>query len=394
MEPLRADVSALVVSPPAPIWGAQLYLLDQVDALADRGVGLTLGSPRGSDFADEWERRGHRLHDLPITLHASMRIPGTNSRPGPVTVARAGAGVVGNCWHIARAARSYDMLYSFSLRSHLETAVAGRLARVPTALDLVDIVRPGVGQKVLRRAASLAQLTVANSTATASVLGDKPAVQIIHPGIDLGRFRPGPAPVGLRAELCLDPGAPLVGIACRLDVRKGVQILVDAMTRLQGCAGQAQLVVVGDVGTGPAEFAKQLKLDACEALGDRVRFVGRRSDVADIMRAIDVLVVASESEPFGLTALEAQASGTPVIGTDAGGLPEFVEHEVTGLLVPPFEPEPLARAIERVLAGGASIEAMVIEAERRARPHRGLDAQYDEIAQMYRNVSVRAVHRG
>ncbi len=153
----------------------------------------------------------------------------------------------------------------------------------------------------------------------------------------------------------------------------------------------AQLVVVGDVGTGPPEFAAQLKLDAHHALGDRVRFVGRRSDVADIMRAIDVLVVASESEPFGLTALEAQASGTPVIGTNAGGLPEFVEHEVTGLLVPPFEPEPLARAIERVLAGGGCIDAMVTKAEQRARPARGLEAQYDQIAQMYRDVAAGTV---
>jgi glycosyltransferase involved in cell wall biosynthesis len=394
VEPSRADVNALVVSPPAPIWGAQLYLLDQVDALADRGVTLTLGSPRGSDFADEWERRGHALHDLPLVLHASMRIPGTSARPGPVTVGRAGVGVVSNCWHIARAARSYDMLYSFSLRSHLETAVAGRVSRVPTALDLVDIVRPGMGQHVLRWAASLAQLTVANSTATASVLGARPTAQIIHPGIDLERFRPGPASSGLRAELCAHPEAPLVGIACRLDVRKGVQILVDAMTRLKGCAGRAQLVVVGDVGTGPAEFAERLRRESNEALGDRVRFVGRRSDMADIMRAIDVLVVASESEPFGLTALEAQASGTPVIGTDAGGLPEFVEHEVSGLLVPPFAPEPLARAIERVLAGGSTIEAMVAEAERRARPSRGLDAQYDQIAEMYRDVAARSVRRG
>lgn len=394
METLRADVSALVVSPPAPIWGAQLYLLDQVDALAHRGIRLTLGSPRGSDFTDEWERRGHPLHDLPISLHASMRVPGTQNRPGPVTVGRAGVGVLDNCWHIARAARSYDMLYSFSLRTHLETAVAGRMARVPTGLDLVDIVRPGVGQKILRGASALAQLTVANSTATASVLGAKPAVQIIHPGIDLDRFHPGPPPPDLRAELCRDPALPLVGIACRLDIRKGVQILVDAMARLQGCHGQAQLVVVGDVGTGPPEFAEQLKHDAFQALGDRVRFVGRRSDVADIMRAIDALVVASESEPFGLTALEAQASGTPVIGTNAGGLPEFVEHELSGILVPPFEPEPMALAIERVLAGGEDIDAMVAEAERRARPDRGLDAQYDQIAQMYRDVAARTVRHG
>ena len=149
--------------------------------------------------------------------------------------------------------------------------------------------------------------------------------------------------------------------------------------------------MVGESGTGPTDFADELRRDAAERLGDRVLFTGRRSDIPDIMRAVDVVVMASVAEPFGLSALEAMACGTPVIGTAAGGLVEFVEHEVTGLLVPPLESEPIARAIERVLGDDELRNRMILEAERRAVPARGLEAQYDELAQMYRDVTTRSV---
>jgi glycosyltransferase involved in cell wall biosynthesis len=163
------------------------------------------------------------------------------------------------------------------------------------------------------------------------------------------------------------------------------------MARLGGEFSSARLVVVGEKGTDTTDYAEHLRRQADETLGERVRFVGRRSDIPEIMRALDVLVVAAVAEPFGLTALEAQASRTPVIGTDAGGLPEFVEHDVSGLLVPPLDAEALARAIERMLGDEALRNRIVDEAERRANPARGLEAQYDELARMYRDVAARNV---
>jgi glycosyltransferase involved in cell wall biosynthesis len=198
----------------------------------------------------------------------------------------------------------------------------------------------------------------------------------------------------LRAELCGGGDRPLVAIIGRIDVRKGIQVLVEAMTMASGPAADARLVVVGEAGTGPTEFADELRRDADARLGDRVLFTGRRSDIPDILRAVDVLVMASVAEPFGLSALEAQACRTPVVGTNAGGLVEFVEHDVTGLLVPPLAPEPLARALERVLGDHELRTRIIDEAERRTIPARGLEAQYDELAQMYRDVATGSIDRG
>jgi glycosyltransferase involved in cell wall biosynthesis len=281
----------------------------------------------------------------------------------------------------------YDAVYSFAMRSHLEVALAGRLRRTPVALDLVNIVRPGIGRRILQAAADLATLTVANSRASASVLAPRTRVKVIHPGVDLDRFQPGPPNQALRAELAGGTERPLVAILGRIDVRKGIQTLVEAMGLTSGPGAEARLIVVGEAGTGPAEFADGLRADADRLLGDRVLFTGRRSDIPDILRTVDVLVNASVAEPFGLTVLEAQAVGTPVIATRAGGVVEFVEHEVSGLLVTPEDPRPLAEAIDRVLADPMLVEQMTSKALAEANPGRGLAAQYDEIAEMYRDLA-------
>jgi glycosyltransferase involved in cell wall biosynthesis len=387
-------VTALLVSPPAPVWGAQIYLLNQLDSLRERGVDLSLGTTGDSPFAEEWRKRGLPLVELGLHPHLGLRVEGSSSRPGVASLAKMSGAVADNARRLATVARRYDMLYSFSLPTHLETALAGRMSRTPVALDLVDIVRPGLGQRVLRTAARLASLTVANSAATASVLGSVGPVRIIYPGIDLARFHPGAPPAGLRAELTGDPESPLVGVVGRLDEGKGIHVLVEAMALLEGDLANTRLVVVGDKGTDTTDYADRLRRRADAALGERVRFVGRRDDIPEIMRSLDVLVVAAAAEPFGLTALEAQASRTPVIGTNAGGLPEFVEHEVSGLLVPPLDARRLAEAIERMLSDRPLRERIVDEAEHRANPARGLEAQYDDLSRMYRDVASRTVHPG
>ena len=153
----------------------------------------------------------------------------------------------------------------------------------------------------------------------------------------------------MRASLGARPGQQLVGIVGRVDEEKGVEVLLEAMACDAGPVSTAHLVIVGDVGVIDAAFLERLKVRADQLLGARVTFAGRRVDIPEVMRCLDVLVNASDAEPFGRSVLEAQATGIAVVGTTAGGIPEFVADEVTGLLVPPSSPEALRSALQRIL---------------------------------------------
>ncbi len=378
----------LVVCPPAPLWGAELNLLSLVEPLRERGVALRLGARADSPLAQAWVQRGWPLTEIDVGAHDGIRATDDPDRRAGARQLAAEARTVGRGFRdILRAARGAEVVMSFNLRTHLEVALAGRLARRPVVLDLVNIVRPGVGRRVLRTAARLATVTVANSAATAAVLGSGPRVEVVHPGVDLDRFAPGVRDAAVRAALGAGDDTLLVGIVGRIDPRKGVQVLVEAMARAQGAARDAHLVVVGDAGTGDPAFAAEVRAGAARRLGDRVTFTGKRSDIPAVIRCLDVLVNASVAEPFGLTLLEAQASGVPVVATDAGGPPEFVVDGRTGLLVPPFEPDALAAALDRLLADADLRGGLAAAALAAARPARGLVAQWDRLAAIYRSAA-------
>jgi N-acetyl-alpha-D-glucosaminyl L-malate synthase BshA len=100
------------------------------------------------------------------------------------------------------------------------------------------------------------------------------------------------------------------------------------------------------VGDGP-EYGRTRELVEGLGLTDRVRFVGVVDEVAPLLAEADLLLLPSETESFGLVALEAMASGVPVIASRVGGLPEVVEHGVSGFLEPVGDVDAMA---DRALA--------------------------------------------
>jgi len=186
----------------------------------------------------------------------------------------------------------------------------------------------------------------------------------------------------MRGRLTSDERAPLVGIVGRIDPEKGVDTLVRAMSLLHGPAASAHLVVVGAAGVGPHGFAGQVQAEAERLLGERVRFVGRIDDVPEVLRALDVLVNASVAEPFGLSVLEAQATGVAVVGTDSGGIPEFVFDGDNGLLVSSADPEAMAGALERLI-GDPGLRARLAERGRETASERGIGRRADRLAEVF-----------
>ena len=108
-------------------------------------------------------------------------------------------------------------------------------------------------------------------------------------------------------------------------------------------------LALGGETTGVGPLARYQQLAADLGIGDRVHFLGFRSDVADVLRAADLVVLPSLDEGLPLAVLEAMACAKPVVATPVGGVPEAVIDEVTGLLVPPNEPQRLASAVLRIL---------------------------------------------
>ena len=151
-----------------------------------------------------------------------------------------------------------------------------------------------------------------------------------------------------------------IGFVGRLIANKGPQYLIEAAPALLTTCPHAEIVIVGDGPMKPALEARAQTL----GIQDKVTFLGARRDVADVLRGCDVFVRPSLMEGMPLTVLEAMACGVPVIATPVGGTPEVVEHEYTGLLVPPTDVGELGIALIR-LASSPELRQRLGEAGRR-----------------------------
>jgi len=176
----------------------------------------------------------------------------------------------------------------------------------------------------------------------------KGRVAVILNAIDLSKFKTDPtARVTIRKELNLNGAHPVVGIVGQLTPRKGQLELIRAFARSLDEVSHAMLLVIGaPLFNRDHEYANELKAEIERlGIGDHVRLMGARADVAAVMQSLDVLAINSSAEPFGLVALEAMAVGIPVLAAAVDGLPEIIRHDENGWLVPRLDEESLTQAI-------------------------------------------------
>lgn len=169
---------------------------------------------------------------------------------------------------------------------------------------------------------------------------------------------------------------PQVGILGMLQPWKGQHVFLHAVHRLHQKGMNFRAVVAGEEPFGPAGYKQQLQQVAQEyGITSLVEFSGFVKDPYSLLASWDIAVHASvEPEPLGRVAIEAMLMGTPVVATDGGGIPEFVEHERTGLLVPMGDAEAMAEAIGRLLCDADLRQRLAEAGRQRARemfdPHR------------------------
>lgn len=168
----------------------------------------------------------------------------------------------------------------------------------------------------------------------------------IYNGVDTSRFQPaGSAARGILPHGFAPGGALVIGTVGRMSAEKDQMTLLQAfLLARQTCGERAlRLVLVGD---GPDK--PRLEQVARESgAAEHVWFAGARSDVPDLLRALDIFVLPSLGEGISNAILEAMACALPVLATRVGGNPELVSDDVSGLLVTAARPDEMARAIER-----------------------------------------------
>lgn len=280
--------------------------------------------------------------------------------------------------------------------THLFKAdVYGWAAAIRTGIPLVShkhnedqfLLNPFFGA-LGRLAAARCHRIVSISNAVTRFYTDRAAfapgkfVRILH-GIERpGAPGSGPDP-SVRSDSRRSLGAGrddiLVGTVARLTAQKGIATLLRAMRLLVSRDARYRCVIAG-------EGEEEARLKAlCRDLGleERVRFAGHRSDIPALLEALDVFVLPSLWEGFGIVLLEAMAHDCPLVASCTGGIPEVVEDGATGVLVPPGEPEALAAAVHGLILD-EGLRSTLVRTARQALDHRfSADRMARETAALY-----------
>ena len=149
----------------------------------------------------------------------------------------------------------------------------------------------------------------------------------------------------------IPPGSPTFGIVGRIVGWKGHRMFLEVASLVLKELPEARAIIVGDVSDGEAAYEKELR-ESARSLGiaDKVIFAGRRNNVPEFVKALDVsLHLSREPEPLGLVVAEALAVGTPVVGMNEGGVPDMLSDGESGFLCSPDAAQPIADSVLRLL---------------------------------------------
>jgi glycosyltransferase involved in cell wall biosynthesis len=193
-------------------------------------------------------------------------------------------------------------------------------------------------------------------------------------------YIPSPASAGrdIRTELGLADGDLVVAIAALLRTEKRIDLLLDAHRQVREALPQAHLVIAGD-GECRADLERRshdLGLDGA------VHFLGARTDVDNLLRSADVGALSSDREGSPLLVFECMANGTPLVATSVGGVPDVIQDNRTGVLVPRRDPGAMARGLIGLLSDPARRSAMAAAAGDALRRYT-IDAVAGRFADLY-----------
>ena len=360
----------LFVNHTGSLGGGELSMIEIARAYGAHGSVLLFSD---GPFRASLERAGVAVDILQsgralLNVRRESRVPSPAALIGGFALAR----------RVAAAAKLYDVIYANSQKAFIISAIAAVRTRRPLIWHLHDILDGDhFSATNIRVAVTLANRTAAlvlcNSQATADAFvakgGNASLVRLVYSGVRAEPFLAvsDEAACAMRAVAC-GPGAErVVGLFGRIARWKGQHVALQAISRMAG----VHLLLVGGALFGEADYEARLHRQAIElGVADRVHFLGARTDIPELMRAVDVIIHTSvAAEPFGRVIVEGMLAGRPVVATAAGGAREIVVDGVTGVLVALGDAAALADAVRSLLAQPERRSAMGAAGRERALAH-------------------------
>lgn len=203
-------------------------------------------------------------------------------------------------------------------------------------------------------------------------------IRLVYRGVDIEKFKYREPDESAKGEYT-------IGIIGRLSPIKGHKYFLRAVSKVIKSVPRVKALVVGDVSPDKERYKQELEsLVNRLGLSRYVEFLGRRSDIPDILARLDVLVMASTvPEGFGRVIIEAFAAGVPVVATRVGGITEIIRDGENGLLVSPEDPQSMAEAVVKILKDRKLAKEITQRARKDAEERFNLDRMITETVRVY-----------
>lgn len=283
-----------------------------------------------------------------------------------------------------------DILHTWMFHANVPGRVLGWVARVPAVISSERTMNQesATRRRLNRATAGLADRIVCVSQSVRTYAQQEiglPAdkLVVIPNGIDLASYTLRDAAMENAGARVANQPVRLISVG-RLEHVKGVDTLIEAASLLARKQSDCPwlLTIVGDGSLRSALEANVLE----RGLASHITFLGDRQDVPALLAQNDLFVLASRAEGMPNAALEAMASGLPVVATTVGGTPEVVVDGATGLLTPPNDPAAFAGALATLLAQPAVAQRMGLAGRARVEEHFSLAATVRQTEDLYREL--------
>ncbi|MCP4649525.1 MAG: glycosyltransferase family 4 protein [PVC group bacterium] len=342
--------------------GISSYCLSLSKELAVKGHNVYIGSSPG-DMVPHLERSGIDYIELPIQTKSELSPRVLLSTAKLVKLIKD---------------KQIDIIHAHTRVTQITAYYLNRLTGVPFVTTCHGFFKRNLGRQICPAWGSK---VIAISEAVKKHLKidfylPEDRIALIPNGIDITRFR-----VSSR-KTDLESPARIVGIIARLSSVKGHTCLIEAMAQVIKEFPEAKLYVFGE------GHMKYKLIEQAEKMGmsERMLFLPSVSNTQEVLQEIDIFVMPSLQEGLGLSILEAQACGLPVIASNVGGIPTVVKNELNGLLVPPQEPNALAGAIMKVMDNKELAVKLGRHARANVEEHFNLEKMVSPIETVYEGI--------